>query len=367
LTIATFQIVLAVLFVGLVSGFVMHRADFCIAGAFRDLFLFRKTFMLRMVLLLVALSMLLFDAARRTGLLPFYPFPLPGAISPANLVGGLMFGIGMVLAGGCVVGTLYRAGSGNFPAMASVAGLVAGSGLYAEIQPAWSSFHKSTMLFPGMSTLPQLTGLDPTWFVAALTIPAGFLIFRWAREGSLHRETAVEGFIQPWVVAIVLAFLGLASWLATGMPMGITTSYAKAAAWIESCVMPGHFDGLAYFKAAPLDVVLPNGYRLIGGPGAALDGIAVIQFPLIGGILAGSFISAVSLREFRIRFRVPPIQIASGLAGGVVMGLASRMAPGCNVWHVMGGLPIFSVPSILFVLGLFPGAWIGSGLLKRLV
>ena len=195
----------------------------------------------------------------------------------------------------------------------------------------------------------------------------GILIWRWAREGSLVRNSAVEGYIQPWTAALLLACLGLVSWLAAGMPMGITTSYAKAAAWLESCVMPGHYQGVAFFKASPLDVVLPTGYRLSGGPGAALDGIAVIQFPLIAGILAGSFISAVSLGEFRIRFRVPPIQIASGLAGGVLMGLASRMAPGCNVWHVMGGLPIFSVPSILFVLGLFPGAWIGSGLIKRLV
>ncbi|HEY5997522.1 MAG TPA: YeeE/YedE thiosulfate transporter family protein, partial [Candidatus Deferrimicrobiaceae bacterium] len=140
MTIDAVRIVLVVLFVGLVSGFVMHRADFCIAGAFRDLFLFRKTFMLRVLLLLVASSMLLFEGARRLGLLPLYPFPLLGAVSPANFGGGLLFGIGMVLAGGCVIGTLYRSGSGNVPAMAAMAGLVLGSGLYAEIHPAWSTF-----------------------------------------------------------------------------------------------------------------------------------------------------------------------------------------------------------------------------------
>jgi hypothetical protein len=323
--------------------------------------------MLRVLLLLVAASMLLFECARRLGLLPFYPFPLLGAISPTNFAGGLLFGIGMVLAGGCVVGTLYRSGAGNVPAMAAVAGLVLGSGLYAEIHPAWSAIQKSFVIFPGRATLPQLSGLDPAWFVAAASIPSGILIWRWAREGAFVRRTAVEGYIQPWTAALLLACLGLVSWLTAGMPMGITTSYAKAAAWLESCVMPRHYEGLAFFKAAPLDCVLPTGCRLRGGPGAALDGIALIQFPLIGGILAGSFLSAVSLREFRIRFRVPPIQVASGLAGGVVMGIASRMAPGCNVWHVMGGLPIFSVPSILFVLGLFPGAWIGSALIKRLV
>lgn len=367
MTLATIQIVLILLFVGVASGFLMHRSDFCVAGAFRDLFLFRKTFMLRVLLLLVASSMLLFEGARRFGLLPFYPFPLVGAISPSNFAGGLLFGVGMVLAGGCVVGTLYRSGSGNVPAIAAVAGLILGSGLYAEIHPGWAAFQKAYAIFPGMATLPQISGLDPAWFVAAVSIPSGILVWRWALEGSFVRKTAAEGYIQPWVTALLLAGLGLVSWLAAGMPMGITTSYAKTAAWLESCLIPGHLDALAFFKATPLDVVFPSGFRLTGGPGASLDGIALVQFPLIGGIVAGSFISAVSLREFRLRFRIPPVQIASGLVGGVVMGLASRMAPGCNVWHVMGGLPIFSVPSILFVLGLFPGAWIGSSLIKRLV
>ena len=49
------------------------------------------------------------------------------------------------------------------------------------------------------------------------------------------------------------------------------------------------------------------------------------------------------------------------------MGLASRMAPGCNVWHVMGGLPVFSLSSLLFVLGLLPGAWAGGKIVSRIL
>ncbi len=363
----TSSIILPGAIIGVAAGFVMHRADFCLAGAFRDLFLFRKTFMLRAVLLLVFASMLLSDGARHLGLLPFYPFPLMGAISPANFIGGTLFGIGMVLAGGCVVGTLYRSGAGNIPAMLAVAGLVLGSGLYAEIHPAWSAFARSTVLFPGKVTLPQILSFDPTWLVLAVSIPSGIGLYRWTRRGSMVRVTPVEGYIQPWVAALVLALLGLASWMVSGMPMGITTSYAKAAAWVESALVPAHYSAVAFFKSTPLKVVLPGGVPLCGGPGATLDGIAQVQFPLILGIVGGSFISAISLREFHLRWRVPAGQMASVLTGGIIMGLASRMAPGCNVWHLMGGLPIFSVPSILFTLGLLPGAWIGGRILNRIV
>jgi hypothetical protein len=49
------------------------------------------------------------------------------------------------------------------------------------------------------------------------------------------------------------------------------------------------------------------------------------------------------------------------------MGLAARLASGCNIMHLWGGLPIFSVQSCFFLLGLFPGAWLGGRLLIRWV
>ncbi len=363
----TLSIIAAGVLIGGVAGFVMHRADFCVASAFRDLFLFRKGFMLRILLLLVISAMLLFDCARHFGWLAFYPFPLAGAISPANFIGGALFGIGMVLAGGCVFGTLYRSGAGNFPAMLAVVGLVIGSGLYAELHTTWSAFARSFVLYPGKSTLPQILSIDPTWLVGPVAAISGVVLYRWARAGLMVKSTAVEGYIQPWAAGLILALLGVVSWMVSGMPMGITTSYAKGAAMIESSLAPAHYSSLAYFRTTPLDIVLPSGLSLCGGPGATLDGISLVQFPLILGVVAGSFISAVSIREFHFRLRIPPAQLAAALLGGIVMGLASRMAPGCNVWHVMGGLPIFSVPGILFTAGLIPGAWIGGRVMTRII
>jgi len=58
------------LFLGLGAGFIMHRSDYCIAGMFRDLFLFRSLLKLRTLLLLMVSSMVLFELARQLGMLP---------------------------------------------------------------------------------------------------------------------------------------------------------------------------------------------------------------------------------------------------------------------------------------------------------
>ena len=49
------------------------------------------------------------------------------------------------------------------------------------------------------------------------------------------------------------------------------------------------------------------------------------------------------------------------------MGLASRMAPTCNVWHLLGGLPLLAASSILFCIGMLGGAFLGGILLTQLL
>ena len=353
---------------GIVAGFIMHRSDFCVAGMFRDLFLFRRSIMLRSLLLLIVCSTILFDAARQIGLLPLYPFPLLASPSLANLAGGLIFGIGMVLAGGCVVGTLYKMGSGSLLGATAFAGLVLGSGIYAEIHPWWVGLAKKTAFLPGKITLPQALGVDPSVILLPLVAIPCYLFFRWAMDGHWPRLSLVEGYLQPWQAAIYLALLGTLSYILVGMPFGITTGYAKMAALLELPLAPGHVSGLTLFQTVNLKYAAPiSGLRLEGGPGPAMDAVAAIQFPLIAGIVLGAFFSALLLREFHLYYRMPLRQYGSALLGGVILALGSRMTPGCNIWHLFGGLPILAMQSLLFLAGIFPGAWLGSILLARFV
>lgn len=356
------------LVLGLIMGVVMHRSDYCIAGMFRDLFLIRKTVMLKSLVLLITVSMILFEMARQAGLLPLYPFPLLYPPTLANLIGGFLFGTGMVLAGGCVVGTLYKMGAGRVLSAVAFIGIVAGSGLYAEIHSSWAAFIKKTTIFPGKITVPQIAGVASFPLIAVVALSGALAVLYWQRKGQLVRTAHVSGYLQPWKAAVILAGVSTVSYILVGMPVGITSSYTKLAAFAGNALFPGHMTTLPYFTLTPLKYTHPiTGEYLQGGAGPVLDVIAMIQFPVVAGIIAGSGLSAFSLGEFRPRFRVPLRQYLSALAGGAIMGLASRMAPTCNVWHLLGGLPVLSASSILFLAGVLPGAWCGGKIMARII
>jgi uncharacterized membrane protein YedE/YeeE len=315
---------------------------------------------------LVAAGMLLFEAGRLAGWLRI-PFPLLGPPSVLHLAGGTLFGLGMVLAGGCVVGSLYKAGAGSLPSALAVAGIVAGSALYAEMHPAWTAVAKQWTLAREI-TLPQWLGIDPAWLIfPSLTV--GLIWLRRRRKKRWWECTAfADGYLQPWKAALLLALIGALSALAVGMPLGITTGYTKLAGYLERLLFPVHFADLALFAGATLDFSHPWYSEVLrGGPGPQLDAIAAIQWPLLAGLVLGSAASARSLREWRLQWRVPARQYLSVLAGGVLMGVAARLAAGCTIWHLWGGMAILALPSLLFVAGLFPGAWLGGVIFSRYV
>lgn len=352
---------------GVAAGWIMHRADFCLAGSLRDYFLFGHTLRLRALCLTVAASMVGLELLRLSGLLALHPFPGFTPISPGNLVGGLLFGLGMVLAGGCVVGTLYRLGSGRLSALLTLCGLLAGSALYAELFPGWRSV-ASRLALPLPPTVPATLTLPPTLLVLPLAFLAALRLRRWFRRGQLSVPSVVAGYLQPWRAALLLSLVTLASALLTGLPLGVTTSYAKVGALLEARFWPEHVASLAYFQLESLNYLPPLAETAVrGGPGPRWDGIAAIQLPLVGGIVLGAALSALRLGEWRLHLGLPGRQAVSALLGGLIMGLAARLAPGCNVWHLLGGLPILAWQSLLFVAGLIPGAWLGSRLLQRWV
>lgn len=123
---------------GIGLGITLHRTRFCIAAAFRDTYLFRDTGPAKALLLALSLSSLTFGvlqiAAARVGqTLPGNLYP----ISAATIAGALIFGIGIVPAGGCVCSALLRLGEGHVRYVWTLAGLLAGSLLGAYHRPWW--------------------------------------------------------------------------------------------------------------------------------------------------------------------------------------------------------------------------------------
>ena len=348
-------------------GWVLHRSDYCVAGMFRDLFLFRSTVMMKTFLLFLAVSLPLFELVRLSGLVLF-PLPKFGPPSGVNLLGGFLFGVGMVLAGGCAVGTLYKMGAGSFPAFLAFIGMITGSLLFALLHPSWSLFSKALALPTRAITLPELVQLPSGLVLCCLLLIMIPLLWRWFRHGSICKTAVVDGYLQPWQAAVALALLATFFLLFMGLPMGITTSNAKLGGMLVQLIAPEQYAAIAYFHKNSFHYLPPyGGGELIGGAGAAFDGVALVQYPLILGIIAGSAWSAVRLGEWQFHLRLPWPQVVSALLGGIMMGLASRMAPSCYLWHLFGGLPALKLESVLFFAGMLPGAWIGGILLTRLV
>nr|WP_320049448.1 YeeE/YedE family protein [uncultured Desulfuromonas sp.] len=345
---------------GLISGHLMFRSDYCMVGMLRDLFMFRQTSMLRFLILQLGVTLLLLELLRLAGGLSYDPPPLMNGANLSSVVGGAFFGLGMVLTGSCVVGCLYKTGAGNVLGLCSFLSMVAGATLYAEIHPWWKQITTGWQLTTQV-TIHDSLGIDSLWLGIPLLIVWGWLIMAWRKRGRLTVRSAAQGFIQPWKTAVGLAVITIVLCVFTGMPMGITTMYVKIGAWVERFLIPEHVAATAYFAGKGLNYVPPWTHQAVtGGTGPDWDAIAALQLSVILGILTGAFASSRSVGEFHWLYRVPKIQYVFSIVGGLLVGLGARMAPGCNVWHLMGGVPFLAWNSLLFALGLLPGLWAGS-------
>jgi uncharacterized membrane protein YedE/YeeE len=115
-------IVIGFAFIGLFIGFVLHRSRFCIVRALREMFLSGDGSAVIAVLAGLLVSVVGFTA------ITFMDSSKLGFVSnhvwAKALIGGSIFGFGMVIAGGCVVGSIWRAGEGQVKLMLSIVGML---------------------------------------------------------------------------------------------------------------------------------------------------------------------------------------------------------------------------------------------------
>jgi len=332
-------------------------------GMLRDLFMFRQGTMLRFLVIQLGVTLLLLELLRLGGGLSYDPPPLMKTANLSSVVGGVVFGFGMVLTGSCVVGCLYKTGAGNVLGLCAFIFMIAGATLYAEMAPWWKHVTEHWNLTQQV-TVYHSFGIPSWWLTLPLLVVWLWRVHAWKREKKLVVAAVAEGYIQPWKTAVGLAGVTVLLCVFTGMPMGITTMYVKMGAWVEQLVIPEHVAATSYFVGKGLNYIPPLTDQMVsGGAGPGLDAIAALQLSVILGILTGAFLSAKRVGEFHWVYRVPKSQYLFSASGGLLVGLGARMAPGCNVWHMMGGVPFLAWNSFLFVLGLLPGVWLGSKVL----
>lgn len=97
---------------GFAIGFILHRSRLCFARAFREPFVTGEGEMTKAVILALAIGLPLAALLFQKKIIDPY-VAIPATFWIGSLLGGLIFGIGMVFAGGCASGSLWRMGEGH--------------------------------------------------------------------------------------------------------------------------------------------------------------------------------------------------------------------------------------------------------------
>ncbi|HEX8968035.1 MAG TPA: YeeE/YedE family protein [Chloroflexota bacterium] len=365
---------------GLGVGVVLQRGRLCFAGAFRDLFLMRNGTMMRAIIVGLALMAPVFALIEARAV----PEPSFGAVAggahvvPLGLnlaAGGLLFGIGMVMAGGCVSGTLYRIGEGYLASWASLLGILLGLSLAAH---TWNAWYTWTIQSAPMAWLPTALGYAGALVLTWLALGAAFVgSLWWETRGSegpplpvvaSRRAPAPVTFGQhlavmrgqlfdkgwpPLVAVAGLAALNVAAFL-IDTPLGVT---GELAAWANRAA------GLVGLAApALLGADTLAGCNLTIGAASMINATTLLD----GGLVFGALVAALLAREFKVRAPRQRRRYLQSFAGGSLMGYGAGIGVGCTIGAFFSAIPSLGLSGWVFGLALLVGAGIGTQIIRRI-
>ncbi|WP_312098252.1 YeeE/YedE thiosulfate transporter family protein [Corynebacterium dentalis] len=326
---------------GAVLGFVMQRGRFCVTGMIRDIFTQKTWRGFNALLIVIAVHAVGLAALSSAGVIDaqadtFAPL--------AVVIGGVIFGMGIILAGGCASGTWYRSGEGlvgswialfmyGVSAAAMKSGVLTG---FSDAMKSWSFEATSVQASLGISV--WWLAIPFAALVAGLT--AYFLKQEKARPQMAQLAPKKQGLAhllaeKPWhfySTALIVGLLGVIAWplsAATGRDsgLGITTPTS---------------DTLRF---------------LVSGDSERLNWGTL----LVLGLLAGSFVAAKVSGEFRVR--VPDAtQSVRSVFGGLMMGVGASLAGGCTVGNGMVQTSLFGYQGWVALAFIAVGVWLGAKL-----
>lgn len=259
------------------------------------------------------------------------------------IVGGVLFGIGMILARGCGARHMVLLASGNLRSavVLSVLGIVA------------------YMTSRGILAIPRTTleGIG-TLDLEALGYGSQSLVA--LAGGSEIVPLAVAGVFIAIAVAVVLRNGVITRvWpVLTGLGVGALITVG----WYVTGVLG--YDEFEPVRTESLSFTAPVGNAiqyLMTYTGASADfGIVAV-----GGVILGAFVIAVMRGEWLLQGFETPHQLLRYTLGGALMGFGGILALGCTVGEGLSGLSTLSVGSILAVVSIVIGAFIGDVLVRR--
>lgn len=327
------------LLIGMVFGAVAQRTSFCTVAALSNWVLLRDYRQVHAYTAALGVALLGTGALEWSDLVSISESSYRSArLDWVGLaLGGLIFGFGSLLAGGCATRTLIRTAEGNLGALVTllVLAIMAVTALFGLLEPVrgWIAAESALDLADGRSSVAG-------W----LRIPPGLL----AIFGALF---------------CLLAVLRTGDWRSNRNMVG-------AGALIGAAIAAGWWL-TGYIAQDELQPTPPVSVSVVGPLARGTTYVALGQTTgtlfgpfLIAGIFSGALLSALLSGSFRWT-RPDGSRFGAYLAGGCLMGVGAVMAAGCNVGQGLTGLATLSLQSIVATVAIVVGMRLGLWWLQR--
>lgn len=332
-------------------GAITQRTHFCTMGAVADVVNIGDWARMRMWALAMGVAMIGFNLMVALGWLDASRsiYGGPRFMWLSAVVGGMMFGFGMVLASGCGSKTLVRIGGGNLKSLVvfvvlGVAAFATLKGITAVARVATVDAAAITLAtgqdLPSLLALP--TGLAKRTLAALLGGGLGGLLVVWAvaRAEGRSSDNLLAGL---GVGAIVVAV-----WWVSGR-LGYVAEDPNT---LQEAFVATNSRGMESLSfVAPVAFTLD--WLMFFSDKTKLLTIGIVS---VFGVVVGSALYAVLTRSFRWEGFRDAGDTASHLVGAVLMGVGGVTALGCTVGQGLSGLSTLSLTSFVAVAAIIAGA-----------
>jgi uncharacterized protein len=335
-----------------VMGFFMARSNFCTMGAVADIVNMGDWTRMRMWMLSIAVAIFGTQAMQLAGVIDISKsiYSSPSFTWLSYLVGGFLFGFGMVLASGCGSKTLIRIGGGSLKSL--IVFIVLGLTAYMTLKGLFGVLRVNTVdlvkpAIDGGQDLPRFLSkaltLDLNTVRTAAALLVGGALFIYAFAGKEFRSTLGNP------IASIIIGLGVAAiWYVSGK-LGYIAEDPKTLEEAFVGTNSGRLESLSF--VAPMAYTLELLLFWSDTTKKVTLGIAAC-----GGMVLGAFISSVIDRSFRWEGFANAEDTANHLVGATLMGVGGVTALGCTVGQGLSGLSTLALGSFLAFIAINLGA-----------
>jgi uncharacterized membrane protein YedE/YeeE len=358
--------------IALIMGAVVNKTNFCTMGAVSDWVNIGDTGRMRAWVLAIAVGVLGVMGLEAAGMVnvtnTFPPYRQMNFPWLESLLGGLLFGIGMVLGSGCGNKTLIRIGGGNLKSIMVL--VVIAVIAYYMVNP-----------FPGSDKTLYSTlfywWTNPTAVALTTNQDLGAMLFGdSAATGRMVMGAVIGGLMLVWAFKSA-DFRSNFDNILGGLVVGL----AVLGAWYMTSNVMVNADGdmlslQGYAQEwelyAPADAVQPASTTALASQsftfinpmgqtfGYAMGGFdrSLLTFGLmaLAGVIAGSLLWSLISKSFRIEWFASGRDFVNHLIGAILMGFGGVLAMGCTIGQAVTGFSTLALGSILTFVAIVLGS-----------